>query len=72
MAALGLSVLAGLGGFEVRTVAVAALAVAGATAYTVGVATMAGVLAVVAVARGRMLWKRSRQAYVRSGEGEAG
>jgi choline kinase len=48
-----LSVLAGLGGFEVRTVAVAALAAAGASAYTVGTATMAGLMAVVAVARGR-------------------
>jgi phosphatidylglycerophosphate synthase len=79
--ATGLSVLAGLGGFEVRTLAVAGLAAVGVTAYTVGIgasaytvgiATMAGSLAVVAVVRGVDMWQRSRQADVRSAEGEVG
>jgi phosphatidylglycerophosphate synthase len=70
--ATGLSLLAGLGGFEVRTLAVAGLAAAGASAYTVGIAIMAGLLAVVAVVRGVDMWQRSRQADVRSAEGEVG
>ena len=68
IAGAGLSVLAVFGGFEVRTVAVATLAAAGASAYTAGTAVMAGLLAVVAVARGRDLWQRSEQADVRSAE----
>jgi phosphatidylglycerophosphate synthase len=73
IAKAGQSVLAGLGGFEVRIVAVAALAAAGASAYTVGAAALAGLLAVVAVARGRDMWKRSDQADMRSAErGEDG
>jgi phosphatidylglycerophosphate synthase len=66
--AAGLAVLAGLGGFEVRTVAVAALAAAGASAYTVGTAAMAGLLGVVAVAGGRDIWKRFGQADVKPTE----
>jgi hypothetical protein len=63
-----LSVLAGLGGFEVRTVAVATLAAAGASAYTIGTAVMAGLLAIVAVMRGRDMWQRSEQAGARPAE----
>jgi phosphatidylglycerophosphate synthase len=72
IAATGLAVLAGLGGFEVRTVAVAALAAAGASAYLVGITTLAAVLVVVAVVRGRDIWQRSRQADIRPAEGGDG
>ena len=61
-----LSVLAGLGGFEVRTLAVATLAAAGASAYTIGTGAMAGLLGLVAVLRGRDMWQRSEQADARS------
>jgi len=52
------SVLAGLGGFEVRTLAVAALAAGGARAYTIGIAVLTALLVIVAVARVRGLWKQ--------------
>lgn len=53
-----LPVLAGLGGFEVRTLVVVTLAVVGAGAYTVGLGGMAVLLTVVAVMRGLDLRRR--------------
>ena len=53
-----LSVLAGLGGFEVRTLVVVALAAGGAGAFTVGIAAMALLMATAAVAQGLDLRRR--------------
>jgi hypothetical protein len=58
----GLTVVAGLGGFEVRTLVVVVLAVLGAGVYTVGLAAMAVLLAVVAVVRGLDLRKQLKAA----------
>jgi phosphatidylglycerophosphate synthase len=58
MAESRLSVLAGLGGFEVRTLAVVALAAGGAGAYTVGIAAMALLMAAAAVMQGLDLRRR--------------
>jgi phosphatidylglycerophosphate synthase len=49
VAASSRSVAAGLGGFEVRLLAVVALAAAGPGAYTVGIAILTGLLGIVAV-----------------------
>ena len=60
--------LAGLGGFEVRTFAVAALAAGGAGVYDVGIAILTGLLVIVAVARGVDLRKRLGPADLESAE----
>lgn len=66
------SVAAGLGGFEVRILAVVALAVAGADVYTIGIAILTGVLVIVAVAqvvdRRRRLESAERESAARSGD----
>ena len=55
-----LSVWAGLGGFEVRILVVAACAAVSASAYTIALAAMTVLLVAFAVARGLDLRKRSR------------
>jgi phosphatidylglycerophosphate synthase len=47
-------------GFELRTVAIAALAAGGARVFSVTAATLAVVIAVLAVAQGWSLWRRSQ------------
>jgi len=47
-------------GFELRTVAVALLACAGATVFTVTAVALAVAMAVLAVAQGLIMWRRSR------------
>ena len=72
IAASSRSVAAGLGGFEVRIIAVVALAAAGAGAYTVGIAILTGLLVIVAVTRAvdlrRRLEPAERESAGRSGD----
>jgi hypothetical protein len=66
------SVVAGLGGLEVRIAAVVALAVAGADVFRIGLAILTGLLVIVAVARvvdlRRRLEPAERESAGRSGD----